>query len=561
MVMTAQRYTLGADGYFRRDGARFIPAGANWWPGSCGVELWERWPEDEIRRDLDLLRAHGFNCLRFFLRWQDFEREPGIHDRRNLDRLDRLLGWFAERDLAAHPSLFVGFMSGGVFWPAWKAGRNLFSDPFMRERSTAFARAAAAVIARHRDCVIAIDQGNEMCCLQDSHQAPPAAVSAWCEAVNRAIRAEWPEALLISGNEQNQINCDNGWRLDAQPGCDLLSMHTYPVPAWNVVPFDGMTDPLAQSLLPFYTRVARAFRPVWVQEFGTIVTYGRRQQDAYLRAILPACWEAGGNGFLWWCLRDIASGSIHPYVKHGFEGTLGLLDAEGRVKPGLEFFPEFCRGLPQRPAPTPAARPVGLYWPRHWWNRDEPGNNGNDPWQSSRRLTIANHLLRTAGREVDLVRGDLPAIPASGLAALLVAGVNLRVDEVEALAAWVAAGGRLVWHGPDPVNWGGAYTGLIGAVPLDYRAPGARRGEFAGEAWEFASFPRGMRCEIEERGAEVLMRDQDGNPLLLRHRLGRGTVVTALPVPEEAPAGCAADRTRRDRWAGWYRAVLAAAGA
>ena len=52
-------------GYFRHDRGRLIPVGVNYWPGSCGVEMWTRWPADEMRRDLDLVRTLGLNSVRF----------------------------------------------------------------------------------------------------------------------------------------------------------------------------------------------------------------------------------------------------------------------------------------------------------------------------------------------------------------------------------------------------------------------------------------------------------------------------------------------------------------
>lgn len=550
--------TLAPDGYFRRGGARWVPTGANWWPASCGVELWQAWPADEIRRDLDLLRGLGLDTLRFFLRWQDFEPEAGSHDRRMLERLDRLLGWCGERGVLAHPTLFVGFMSGGTTWPAWRAGRNVFADPVMRERAVAFTRAATAVIARHRATVCAIDLGNELCCLEDSRSAPPAAVRAWSAEVCAAIRAEWPTAIVIAGNEQGQLLDDTGWRLDELAGCDLLSMHGYPVPGWHGVGFDGMTDPLAQSLLPFYTACARAHAPVMLQEFGTILTTGPRQQESYLRAMLPAAWEAGANGFLWWCLRDITA-RVRPYATHGFEGALGLVDAQDRLKPGLECFLDFCRGLPQRPAPAPVAGAVGVYWPRHYYPRGNPDNAANQPRPLSRRLVLANHLLRTLGRATRVVRGDLP-LPTD-LAALAVTGAHLRPDEAETLTEWVIAGGRLIWHGVDPVNAGPAYDRLLGARPVDYRARTALRFAAHGDTWEVAAFPRAMRCEVAADPAEVLARDQDGLPVLTRHRLGRGVVVAAWPQVDDVAADLAEDRAARDRWAGFWAGQLAAAGA
>ncbi|MGI5915024.1 MAG: cellulase family glycosylhydrolase [Anaerolineae bacterium] len=544
-------------GYFYRNGERFIPVGVNYWPASCGIEMWPRWPADEIRHDLDVIKRLSLNCLRFFLRWQDFEPEPGVYDATMFERLEQMLSWCAERGLYAQPSLFVGWMSGGTFWPAWREGRNVFADPFMVERAVAFAAKAASVIAPFYPHLAGVDQGNELCCLADSRQAPPDAVIHWCGAVSAAIRSAYPQALIVSGNEQGQINSDSGWQLGNQPGTDFYSMHGYPVPSWHNISFDGMTDPLCQSLLPFYTRIARAYGPVMLQEFGTIITFGAAQQDAYLRAILPACWDSGANGFLWWCLRDIHA-SIHPYVKNNFESTLGLIDAQDRVKPGLEYYLEFARSLPQRPAPTVPEDAVGVYIPRHYYLRDRQENPGNDPAILSRRLIIANYMLQQLGHPVRVVRGDRP-LP-DDVRCIVVPGAMLDAVEAKAMIDWVDAGGRLVWHGPDPVNWGHTYIRLLGARPVDYRASRPMQVEAFGRNWSYDRYPRNMRVQIEPDIARVIADDQDGLPAILCHSLGRGVVAYTLPVVEDAMAATSDRRDLRPLWLDWYRGMLELVG-
>ena len=539
-------------GYLTDNGTRFVPVGVNYWPGSCGVEMWVHWPEDEILHDLEVLRSIGLNSIRFFLRWQDFEPAPGEYREEMFDRLAQLLSWCHERCIYAQPSLFVGWMSGGVFWPSWKGDRNLFADPSMVERSALFARRAAEVIAPYHLRLLGIDQGNEICCLTDSTAAPPQAVISWCRTINEAIRSVYPDCLIISGNDQNQVLSDTGWRFGQQPGTDTYSMHGYPVPDWHSIEFDGMTDPLCQSLLPFYTQVARAFGPVMVQEFGTIVTFGASQQDAYLRAILPACWEAGANGFLWWCLRDIVA-DVYPYLGHRFESTLGLVDDNDRVKPGLEYLIEFAVTVQYRPPPDHARRAIGVYWPKHFYSRDNPLNPGNRPRQLSRWMVVANHLLRQLGHRTRVVRGDQP-LP-DDLETCVITGAILDALEVQQLEAWVRAGGRLVWHGPDPVNWGHECVRLLGAKPVDYRAVRAAQVDLGGDTWLLGAFPRDMRVELDPDGARVLARDQDGLPVVLTHAVGKGRVTYALPVVE-ASAAEAVDRPARDRWQRWYASVL-----
>jgi hypothetical protein len=550
---------IDSSGYYAHTatGERFFPIGVNYWPASCGVELWPHWPEAEIRHDLDLLVSLGLNSIRFFLRWQDFEPEPGQYDPKRFEQLAQMLTWCAERGLYAQPSLFVGWMSGGVFWPKWKAGRNLFADPVMLERSMAFAWRAAEVIAPFHDSLLGIDQGNEICCLSDSAAAPPQAVIHWCRRINEAIRSVYPNCLVISGNEQNQVLNDTGWRFNQQPGTDLYSMHGYPVPAWHGIGFDGMTDPMCQSLLPFYTQIARAFGPVMVQEFGTIVTFGAVQQDTYLRAILPACWDAGANGFLWWCLRDVHA-SVHPYLKHRFESTLGLVDDQDAVKPGLEYYVEFARTLPERPMPVvhggAPENAVGLYWPRHYYPRDAPRNPGNHPRQLSRWLVMANYCLRQLGYSTRVIRGDL-ALSAEPKT-MIIPGSMLDALEVQALEEWVRLGGNLIWHGPDPANWGHEYIRLLGAKPVDYRASHPARFEAFGKEWTMGAYPRHMRVELVAEKAVVLTRDQDGLPMLLSHSAGQGRIVYALPIVEASAAEVSDDRQARDRWMHWYAGIL-----
>lgn len=549
--------TLDAAGYFSHNGSRLVPVGANYWPGSCGVEMWQAWPEAEMQHDLDVLAGLGLNCIRFFLRWQDFEPEPGHYSEEMFARLGRFLEWCRDRHIYAQPSLFVGWMSGGIFWPHWKANSNLFADERMRERSCLFARRAAQTIAPFHDSLLGVDQGNELCCLPDSHAAPPDAVARWCQEVNSAIRSVYPNALIVSGNEQNQIISDSGWRLGQQPGTDYLSMHGYPVPAWHSVAFDGMTDPLCQSLLPFYTKIARAFAPVMVQEFGTIATFGPEQQRSYLSAVLPACWEAGANGFLWWCLRDIRA-RTHPYLRCGFEGTLGLVDDDDRVKPGLEYFLEFARSIASQPPPCPGKGAVGIYLPKHCYLRDNPLNPGNDPASTSRRLVMANYALALLGVPTRVVRGDLP--PDGSVHTILVPGALLGSDEAEALEPWVRAGGHLIWHGPDQVNWGRQYIQLLGAVPVDYRAARPIGVRAFGAEWRFSSYQRNARVQVAARSAQVLAADHGGVPVLLTNRVGDGIVAYALPVVEDAMAEVSDQPNQRDRWSAWYRGMLSLVG-
>lgn len=543
---------LNPQGYFERDGVPLMPVGVNYWPASCGVAMWADWPADEIRHDLDVVRDLGLNCIRFFLRWPDFEPELGRYDERMFARLDQLMGWVAERGLLAHPALVTGFMSGGFFWPEGKGSRNLYADPEVARAAAAYCAKAAAVLAPHHRHILALDLGNELGCA-DAWPAPPAAIEAWCGQVTSAIRAAYPQALIVSGTDSGVVNNDNGWRLGHQPGTDFHSVHTYPVPGWNVVPFDGMTDPLCQDILPFATLAARAFGPVMVQEFSTILMNGTAECEAYLGAVVPACLANGANGFLWWCLRDIAAKG-HPYDKCGFEGRLGLVDSADRVKPQTEAVVAMMRALRDE-HPEPRSTPeVALYWPREYYRRENPLNPGNDPSALFRRMLVAYHFLNKLGYVVGMVRADRP-VPAS-VKTLVVASAALTQSEAEALETWVRAGGRVVWSAPNWHSWGPAYDRMIGAVPVDIRHPKRISVHAFGHDWLLPNHPGEGRTAVHVTTARVVAASSEGTPEVLSNACGQGRVVAALPLAEETIANLVADRPERDRWIHWYESLL-----
>jgi hypothetical protein len=134
--------------------------------------------------------------------------------------------------------------------------------------------------------------------------------------------------------------------------------------------------------------------------------------------------------------------------------------------------------------------------------------------------------------------------------------MSVTVSDVAELRAWVADGGDLFWHGPDPLAWSDELTALLGARPVDWRSARGISVSAFGERFTMAHFPHDVRAELEPCGASVLAQDQQGLPVLLENRVGRGRVRYVLPIVEEAIVPVAAHPTARDRWAAWYRGML-----
>jgi endo-1,4-beta-mannosidase len=50
--------------------------GINYWPISSAMYWWRRFDAAEVAQDFGRIRAAGFNTVRFFLRWEDFQPTP-----------------------------------------------------------------------------------------------------------------------------------------------------------------------------------------------------------------------------------------------------------------------------------------------------------------------------------------------------------------------------------------------------------------------------------------------------------------------------------------------------
>lgn len=543
--MNSPGLTLAPDGYFYRESERFVPIGANYWPASCGVHMWQAWPIDEIQGDLNLLASLGLNCIRFFLRWEDFEPAAGEYDSAMFERLNDLLIWCAERGIYAQPTLFAPHASGPG--PAWKDRQNFFTDHAMRQRAVDFAFTTARVLAPHHGCLAGVDVGHNLSRLPDSRAAGIDSINAWCRDVTSAINSGYRESLVVCGNGIDQVAGATGWRMGDLPGCDFLAMHGSTFPRDHPVASDGLTDPLAHTLLPLYTELARSFGPVMVQDMGIAPNAGIRQQDIYLRAVLPLCWNAGANGFLWGAFRNAAGRSP-------IDQGVGLIDDLGMVKPGLHYFVDFAHALPETLRPRISPGYIGLYLPRNFYACREAVAGESDPQGVCRSLCVANYFLRSLGHETRIVRGDRPISPRTRT--IVIGAPTLDEEEIRALCVWVEAGGKLIWHGPDPLHWGEAYEELLGAQAVDFRAPRDALLKWAGQEWRLSAFPRDIRLEIDAGRATVHAVDEEGMPLVLRHGIGRGHVTFALAQVEESISRNARGRSERDRWRKWYHAML-----
>jgi hypothetical protein len=260
---------------------------------------WTAFDPAEVAADFGRLAGCGFDSVRIFLTWEDFQPTPSRVDSKMVDRLVSTLDEASTAGLSVMPTLFTGHMSGVNWIPSWALGEEAgndrfrvvsggrvtasrlaswYSDASIIEAQSVLAREVAGALAGHA-ALWAWDLGNE----NSNCAVPPDKAHAreWLLRVTDAIRAADPRALVTLGLHMEDLEQDrNLGPREAAEVCDFLQMHGYPgYASWA----DGPTD---ERVLPFLARLTRWLgggADVLFAEFG--VPTKRRGEPAGERSI------------------------------------------------------------------------------------------------------------------------------------------------------------------------------------------------------------------------------------------------------------------------------------
>ena len=351
--------------------------GVNYWPARTAMGWWSDFDNAEVDTDFARIAAAGFDSVRVFLTWEDFQPAPERVNARMLDRLVTVADLARRAGLVVMPTLFTGHMSGVNWIPSWALGgsdgddrfrvvsggrlarlglRNWYGDQEVGRAQALMAGEAANALAGH-DAVWAWDLGNE----NSNCVIPPSRSSAqnWLKRITAAIRAADPAVLVTIGLHMEDLEeariLGPG---EAAEVCDFLTMHGYPIYArWT----KGPTD---EHLLPFLALVTRWLGgglDVLFSEFG-LPTYRRADPDgerarraspavlveeqaaaSYTDRALTVLRRAGCTGAMLWCYTDYAPAiwTNPPLDAATHERWFGLWRADGSPKPSVVAIEEF----------------------------------------------------------------------------------------------------------------------------------------------------------------------------------------------------------------------------
>ena len=337
--------------------------GVNYWSRKNGVRMWRKFDAAELDAEFAQIHEMGMDTVRVFPLWDDFQpiyelpgvlnrsrgigmrhdwnitpvQNPEMVDPEMLRHFDCVLDSARKHELKVIVALLTAWMSGTLFNPSWRGGRNLFADPFMLKYQMLYCRAFAKRYA-DRPEILAWEYGNEQNCADDC--ATPETAWVWLHSLAAELRLHDPKTPIASGMHGlvNIPSRESVWSIeDNADSLDLLTTHPYP--PFTVGCFlDSPTDLRANLHATVESRYVSDLgkRPVLCEETGSLGNSNLSEplSAAYLRMRLYSLFANGVEGCLWWCYSDFSCANELPYRDVQMENDgLGLTRTNGEIKP------------------------------------------------------------------------------------------------------------------------------------------------------------------------------------------------------------------------------------
>jgi len=537
--------------------------GCNYWGADYGTDMWRHYDGEAIRRELTKLSAYGVKCMRVFPNWRDFQpvekqyawrggfgqyadaltEEPVTGSGVSAERIAEFRDFChaaEECGISLIVSIVTGWMSGRLFTPPAIAGKNPITDP---EAMMWMRRYIHAFVNGVKDCpaIVMWDLGNECNCLGEAGSR--AAAYHWTASVCDAIRSADPTRTVSSGMHGLDGGPGGIWNIaDQGELTDCLSTHPYPSPTvgGDVEPYNRLRMtylPTAQSL--YYSGLSG--RPVMIQESGTFSqTIGSREMSAqFVRIQVLSALAHNLRGYLWWCAWEQKHLTKAPYSWSMIERELGLFDRDRQPKPVAHAMKAMGDLVDRLPMPFPERMTDGVCV----LTREQNAQNA---------AIGACTLAKQAGIELTCVYTDTGDLPDSGLYIMpAITGWQVIYRQTwDKLLEKVRDGAVLY------ISFNGGhltdFPEVVGAESDGFFNNPAGRNVYT-DAGRIPYW--GKEILLRPTTAEVLLRNDEDRPVLIRNRVGKGYVYFADFTPE-LQAFTRADGFLASPYYGIYRYLL-----
>lgn len=510
--------------------------GANYWGSKWATDMWCKYDKESIRDDLKTLAEYGVKNLRVFPNWRDFQPvdkayawrgkfgeyvnantgEPVYDDGVDMQMIENFRDFchVAEANgIELSVSIVTGWMSGKLFTPPVLNGKNLINDPEALMWMRRYIKKFVAEL-KNEKAIVAWGLGNECNCL--SHANNMFEAYQWTATVVDAIHSEDQTRPIDSGMHGlasgiSDNDEGNTWFIEHQGELtDMLCTHPYPSPTvgGDVEPYTRMRTtclPTAQTL--YYAGVSK--KPAYIQESGTFSqTIGSDQMSSdFMRIQILSSIAHNFKGYQWWCAWNQNHLEFPPYTWAMIERELGMFEDDHSPKPGAYVMKAMSELVDKLPDPFPKRAVDGVCLLSRAQNRQH--------------VAISSVLFaKQAGLDIDVTYTDNGDFPDSKLYFMpCISGWQIIYKKTwNTLLEKVKNGATLCLTFD-----GGQITKLpevVGAESMGFMNNVSHTVEIDGDKIPYTC----KEVLLNPTTAEVLLRNEEGNPVFTKNKYGEGTI-------------------------------------
>jgi endo-1,4-beta-mannosidase len=352
--------------------------GVNYTPTRAWYHCWNDFEADAIARDFDAVALLGADHIRLMLLWPSFQPDPDVVSSAHLQRLDAVMRLAAERHLDVCVTLFVGWLSGYAYKPAWQKDESFYDLPASAGPQLRYLEAVTTLAAGHPN-FLGIDLGNELSCCW---RAATGGGDAWSRHMLAAAARVAPDGVHVNGADHQPwigVDHEDAFGFDTfSPGHlardqAIVALHCWPWFSGAIARSGGDAEHDRVKRLPQgMAALARAHagdanKPVWIQEFGMAETWTDPDRiPDFLRLSTEHALAHGVAWFTWWCSHDLDRAYRFDPLEYG----LGLIDHGNRLKPAGRAFKALAdawRGKPVAVQPEGTLPPPNRVRPETTW--------------------------------------------------------------------------------------------------------------------------------------------------------------------------------------------------
>lgn len=557
----------------------FFILGVNYWPSSSALNMWSEWNLEELEDDIRRMKEIGINVCRFFLFMPDFMPTEHTVEPVMLRRLADFLTICEKYEMYSMPSFFVGHMSGEDWDVDWRKGRNFLTN---QEMITAEKYYITEIVKSTKNFkyILGWLLSNEL--PNYVGQQDPNIVANWIKDIINTVKSldarpvsigdgAWsPEVVSEYDRWKFQLRKLNKYQ-------DFVGLHYYP----------RVMNPNHHAYTTaFRLRMAQEWsKPVFVEEFGTsTVLCSEENQAHYYREVFYSALINNSFGAMGWCFNDFDFLDKRPYSHHAFEDKFGIVRTDKSLKPTAKEYAEFSEIVKTLYSKNyqKIEHNVGLIIPSNYYYKYpyqfEPEferwydfylesfglmKNGNLDvaciFEPAIELNNENDIQPTDNLDPE----KLPLLFAPRLK-IFTKKYWLKIVE------YIKNGGNLYCSFAND-SWVVDWHELVD-IKMDCKFgvpdfPDAEKivitvnknmGQFAkSEKFEILldnTNPEKSYCKIVSTNAEILMKDQNENPFLLKKKVGKGHVYFT-PYPLEILALDNLDNSWKENISKIYNAI------